>query len=318
MRIALIGILLPLTTTLWTAAKEPSQVKEHLFDAHDAARDRTVPIKVYQSEADAALPVILFSHGMGGSREGNPYLGRHWAEHGYIAVFMQHAGSDSEVWNSVDRSERMNAMKSAANLQATLNRFQDVSFVIDQLEIWNKEAEHTLHNKLDLDRLGLSGHSYGAVTTQALMGQKFAIDRSFHDPRIDAFIAMSPSIPKGISPDEAFGQISSPVLCMTGTKDDSPLQEGFRPESRAEVFPALPDGNKYHLLFLDAHHFAFSDSAFPGYENRIEHHHPAIQKISTRFWDAYLKKDPEAKAWLQSENVRTDCGLVEEDVWEWK
>ena len=46
----------------------------------------------------APVPVILFSHGLGGNREGSKFLGEHWAARGYVAVFLQHPGSDDSVW----------------------------------------------------------------------------------------------------------------------------------------------------------------------------------------------------------------------------
>ena len=44
---------------------------------------RTVSVKIYSSNTSEA-PVILFSHGLGGTREASPYLGEHWASHGYV------------------------------------------------------------------------------------------------------------------------------------------------------------------------------------------------------------------------------------------
>src|SRR5262245_52892801 len=65
----------------------------------DAARNRPVPVKVYYpSELAQRFPVILFSHGLGGTRETYEYLGRQWASHGYVAVHLQHLGSDDAVW----------------------------------------------------------------------------------------------------------------------------------------------------------------------------------------------------------------------------
>lgn len=85
-----------------------------------------------------------------------------------------------------------------------------------------------------------------------------------------------------------------------------------------QVFTALPKGDKYQLVLEDAEHFAFSDAGGFSRQNRIEHHHHAIQTISTRFWNAYLKGDPDAKALLQSEAIRKEAELVEADRWEWK
>ena len=66
---------------------------------HDAGRNRNVPAKVYYpANAKEPCPVIIFSHGLGGNREGYAYLGEHWAGCGYISVHLQHIGSDDSVW----------------------------------------------------------------------------------------------------------------------------------------------------------------------------------------------------------------------------
>jgi predicted dienelactone hydrolase len=234
-----------------------------------------------------------------------------------VVVFIQHPGSDESVWKGVPFREIMTAMKKAANLQSSLDRFADVPFVLDQLERWNAEEGHALHNKLDLEHIGMCGHSYGAVTTQALMGQKFPSDRNAPDPRLDAFLPMSPSCHRTMSPEESFGKIKAPVLCMTGTMDGSPINPATTPESRVRVYHGLPAGDKYQLIFKDGEHHAFGDGGRRA-RKRIPHHHLAILKISTQFWNAYLKNDLTAKTWLQSGKVREDTKLVEGDTWEWK
>ena len=60
---------------------------------------------------------MLFSHGLGGSREGSAFLGKHWAARGYVVVFLQHPGSDESVWKSKPFAERMPAMRQAAGLR---------------------------------------------------------------------------------------------------------------------------------------------------------------------------------------------------------
>ncbi len=287
------------------------------YEPVDASRKRTVPVKVYRVKSSSPSPVIVFSHGLGGSRENSAGFAEHWARNGYVAVFVQHHGSDESVWKDTARGERMTAMKQAASVRSLLDRLGDIPFILDQLARWNAESGHPLQAALDLDHIGMTGHSFGAVTTQAMMGQKFPLGKSFPDPRFDAFLPMSPSTGRGVAASVAFGHITAPVLCMTGTKDESRITPDTTPESRREVYTALPKGDKYQLLFEGGTHSAYSDTALFD-EQRFEHHHPAIQMISTKFWDAYLKGDAAAKAWLQSEQPHADSKLLAKDVWEWK
>lgn len=99
----------------------------------------------------------------------------------------------------------------------------------------------------------------------------------------------------------------------------SSIDASLDPAVRKEVYAAFPaSGNKYQLVLEGAHHFAFGDSQGWKARRRNPKHHPTIQKISTRFWDAYLKGHADAKGWLQSEQVRQDCDLDPKDTWEWK
>ncbi len=319
-RIKLVLGFLGLTTLPPLAAEQAAApaIRELRFETTDEVRSRPVPVKVYFVDTASAKPVVLFSHGLGGSRENSVYLAHHWARSGYVAVFMQHSGSDENVWKDVPLRERLAAIRNAASLQSSRDRIADVSFVIDQLELWNQESQHPLKGKLDLDRIGMSGHSFGGRTTAAVMGQRFLFNRQFTEPRLDAFLIFSPAVSRGQKAAAAFGQITAPVMCMTGTDDNSPLDPQVTPESRRDVYAAMPKGDKYELVFDGGTHMAFSDRPIRRGEKRDPRIHPAIQKVSTAFWDAYLKNQAKSKAWLQSDHPKRDAGLSENDIWQWK
>ncbi|MEO8615464.1 MAG: hypothetical protein ABI600_10005, partial [Luteolibacter sp.] len=103
------------------------------IEVKDAGRDRSLPLRVYLPETRSPAPVILFSHGLGGSRDNNPYLGNHWAARGYVVVFVQHPGSDESVWKDTGPMQRMAAMKQAASAKNFLLRNKDIPAVIDAL-----------------------------------------------------------------------------------------------------------------------------------------------------------------------------------------
>lgn len=287
------------------------------LDVHDAARNRDIPLRVYLPQDQAPAPVVLFSHGLGGSREGNKFMGEHWSARGYVAVFLQHPGSDTSVWKSQSPGQVMPALRGAANTQNFLLRVKDVPAVLDQLERWNHAADNPLRNRLDLAHVGMSGHSFGAITTQGVSGQSTASgQQAFTDPRIKAAIAFSPSSSKNADPAQAFGHVKIPWMLMTGTKDNSPVGDADA-ASRLAVFPALPPGAKFELVLFNAEHSVFTDRALPGdRESRNPNHHRAILALSTAFWDAYLRNDAAARVWLDGAGPR---GVLEqEDRWQRK
>ena len=282
----------------------------------DKSRNRSIPLKFYFPEGKTNSPVILFSHGLGGSRNGCSYLGKHWAGRGYVAVFMQHIGSDESVWKDVGPLRRMFTLKKAASYKNFMLRVHDVSAVLDRLEKLNLKSDSTLSGKLNLSRVGMSGHSFGALTTQAVSGEKIHLSVNLTERRIKAAMPLSPGSRKMISPDEAFGEVSIPWLLMTGTHDLASIG-GQTIDSRLAVFPALPQGNHYELVLNKAEHSAFNDKAFSKDKlPRNPNHLRVILGLSTAFWDAYLRNDAEARSWLNGDSPRKI--MEKQDRWQKK
>ena len=161
----------------------------------------------------------------------------------------------------------------------------------------------------------MSGHSFGAVTTQAVSGESTPLDGPcYTDPRITAAIAFSPSAPHGMTPGKAFGAVKIPWLLMTGTKDVAPIGNADM-KSRLSVYPALRGAPKYEIVLNNAEHSVFTDRPLPGdREPRNPNHHRVILALSTAFWDAYLRGDADALAWLTGPGPRS---VIEaQDQWQ--
>lgn len=286
------------------------------LDVLDSARGRTVPIRVFLPDAspESPRPVILFSHGLGGSRSANRFLADHWSRRGFVVVCLQHPGSDDTVWREVRPGRRMGAMRDAASLDNFRLRVGDVVTVLDQLAVWHATAGHPLAGRCDLERVGMSGHSFGAQTTQAVSGQSFPlVGRRFTDDRIRAAVILSPGTPQGRSDaGDAFASVTIPWLLATGT-DDVAAIGGQRAASRRAVFPALPAGLGYELVLDGAEHSAFSEQPLPGDRRpRNPNHHRALQAITTAFWDATLGGDADARAWLDGNGPRSVLEAADE------
>lgn len=282
---------------------------------HDATRNRDLPLRIYLPANTAPEPVVLFSHGLGGTREGSVFLGEHWAARGYVAVFLQHPGSDDSVWKDKPPAQRLRALKKAASLDNFLLRVADVSAVLSQLEIWNADKTNLLAGRMDLKKVGMSGHSFGAVTAEAVSGETLPMEgQKLTDARITAAIAFSPSLPRGISASKAFGEVKIPWLLMTGTKDVAPIGNADM-KSRLGVYPALHGAPKYEVVLFNAEHSVFTDRALPGdRELRNPNHHRVILALSTAFWDVYLRGDAAALAWLDGPGPRSI--MEPEDRWQ--
>lgn len=271
-------------------------------DWQDARRNRRVPVKIYYPKGDGPFPVIVFSHGLGGTREGYDYVGTYWASHGYVSLHLQHSGSDDAVWRG---GGGMQAMSRAANGKNALDRAGDVSFALDQLEKLNQDANFPLHGKLDLKKIGMAGHSFGANTTLLVSGVKMPVIGSLGDPRIKCAIAMSAPAPVGKDYDSIYSGIKIPIYHLTGTKDTSPIDRtGTTPEDRQLPYRHSKGADAYLTVFQDGDHMVFSGRRRGAPVASDERNHALIQQSTLAFWDAYLKGDEKAKTWLQSDFAR--------------
>lgn len=266
----------------------------------DPARDRVVPYKLYLPEARTPAPAVIFSHGLGGSREAAGYLLEHLAANGFAAVAIQHPGSDESLLRGGGEAParqsprlRPGAGDSAA---AAVARFGDIRFVIDRLEAENRNGP--LAGRFDLSRLGMSGHSYGALTTLVAVGQRLAAGPAdaFRDARIDAAIVYSPNAPRNQDPARALANVHTPILHFTGTEDRSRFDLEPTPEGRQIPFRTISGADQYLVVFEGGEHMIYSGrvQARGDMSNAQRAQTDAILGESLTFWRAYLNRDATA------------------------
>jgi predicted dienelactone hydrolase len=266
------------------------------FKWHDVSRNRDVPARIYAPTAGGPFPVILFSHGLGGSDTGYSYLGEYWAAHGFISVHVQHLGSDTSALWPLGRMKA--AMEDPDNY---INRPKDISFAIDQVTALNA-APGTWHGKFDLNRIGVAGHSFGAYTTMAIAGAKLTLRsgevEKLGDPRVKAVIAMSTPPLK----DQDFSSVRLPALHLTGTNDQILIVPGDDVSARRIPFDQAHGPDTYLVVLNGANHMTFSGRVGAleraDQKKRDAGFHPLICHVTTAFWTAYLKGDAKAVRWL--------------------
>jgi predicted dienelactone hydrolase len=279
-------------------------------DWTDAARGRTLPIRMQVPAATAAgkRPTILFSHGLGGSRAAGELWGRHWASHGFIVIHLQHPGSDEALWRNRGATPVKEALLVGSTPAAYVDRIADVKFALDEIER-RRQSGDPVAARIDADRLGISGHSFGARTTLAMAGERvpgLAPTQAALDPRFKAGVALSPTAPGPPAGWPArFGAIRMPLLSITGTNDDDPFGQGS-PALRTEPWRHMSPPHKYLLVLNGADHYVFSGGEVP--RRRLSGHDADIQrmtKVATlRFWQAWLEGDAQAQAWLADPATR--------------
>jgi pimeloyl-ACP methyl ester carboxylesterase len=226
-------------------------------------------------------------------------------------VNVQHHGTDSSLWEGKEGHPWDIIRSQKIERSATLNRFKDVPFVLDQLPAYFKENDMNA----DLSALGMSGHSFGALTTQVMGGMLFpdadGILQKFRDDRFTAGILYSPGpiAHLGVdAPEDIYGAIDIPLFHMTGTQDASPV-ENWDYTKRLVVYENSNRAEKHLLVIKDGDHMVFNGSRGKLGANPNKDKHEGIIKIAAlAYWDMMLKKDEAANKWFTGSGLKNWLG----------
>jgi predicted dienelactone hydrolase len=273
---------------------------------HDMNRGKDLHVRVFYPNDAGKYPVIVFSHGAGGSQTCCDGLTRHWATHGYVTIQLTHDDSAVQRRNQGEENIRfMQAVRDALKKPALWeSRPRDVSYVLDALPSLENRVPG-LAGKMDAERIGVGGHSMGSYTTEAIAGAVVDLPghpgRSFTDARVKAVLCLSPQGPGQFGLKEhSFDQIALPYMGMTGSLDS--LGPVASPAWHKIPFESSQPGDKYHLFIEGANHMSFITprTLLPSQAKQGGAIFDYTNSAALAFWDTYLKDDVDAKSYLQS------------------
>ncbi len=140
-------------------------IKKQIWTLTDASRERTFYVDVYQPERwrPGKTPVVIISHGLSSKPEYFADKAKHLASYGFVVVLPQHPGSDARYAQGF----REGYHRDLSSLNAFIDRPLDISYTLDELERRNSTE---FESRLNLDKVGIYGHSYGGYTALALAG----------------------------------------------------------------------------------------------------------------------------------------------------
>ncbi len=261
-------------------------------DWFDNDRQREVPVMFYLPQSDKPVPLIIFSHGLGGDRYGYTFLMNYWASHGFGCLMLQHPGSDSSLWLGKGAIKGVINVYAAANANNAVLRMGDMRFALDMVRKLTAAGEQ-FDGRFDLERLGIAGHSFGAHTTLACANAGMPFK---------AAIPMSaPSVGGPIAKYLALNNIKIPCLHMTGTEDDSPIGE-TKSSQRREPFDYLNSSDQYLVVFDGGDHMIFAGMAKSGIKHKKDIVFiDQIKTLTTAFWYYYLNDSSQAGNWLKGQ-----------------
>ncbi len=272
-----------LATTIWYPATAGAQEKplvlgppgRPFFDGGRVATDAAL------ASAPAKFPLIVLSHGTGGTAGNLAWLGTALAAHGFVAAAVNHPGN-----NAIDGY-------TVPGFRLWWLRALDLSAVIDGML-----ADPTFGPRIDPKRIGAAGHSLGGYTMIEIAGGITSIEhlrafcnspkadkmcvappeftdmrpksealaktdpafraaldrasRSYRDPRVRAVFAMAPALGPAFLPD-SLAHIRIPVMIVAGASDEIvPIA------SSAQFFAAAIPDAQLTILTGAVGHYVFA------------------------------------------------------------
>jgi dienelactone hydrolase len=251
------------TTALLASGLARAEASALEFDWVDGARHRSVPVRLYWPESAKPVPLVVFSHGIGGSRRGYSYLGEYFAANGIASLHVQHVGSDRSLWTGSLLS-LLSRLQDAAQEREALERVRDFSFALDQLL-----AHEQFGKRIDRRRIAAAGHSYGANTAMLAAGagvQREGRRLEMRDPRVKAAVLLSAPPFYGEENLKVILQsITLPTLHVTATEDVIRIPGYYSPASdRIAVYEAIGSPLKALAVFEGGSHSIFTSRGGTG------------------------------------------------------
>ena len=258
----------------------PYGVQQYRLNLNDVSRNRQFYVDIYRPQTlpPGTIPVMVYSHGLGDRPDAYQVEAEHLASYGFVVATPQHPGSDESQWEAFQAglSDQIYLVSDF------VDRPQDVSYLLDQLEARNASE---FEGRLDLDNVGVGGHSFGGYTALALAGASLnfdyleqqcnrqfrylnvslllqcdvlqlpRMDYDFRDPRITSVAVKNPVNSSVFGPD-GLANIAIPVAVAAGSHDPATpaVFEQFT------TFPWFTNATPRYLLLMEGQaHVDISD-----------------------------------------------------------
>lgn len=292
---------------------------------------KSIEVLVYlPNQVSTPAPVVVIAPGLNSNFNSLRYAARHLASHGYGVVAINFPETDSQ---SV--VEFLTGLNTIPNPDAWIKQPTDITLVLDFVAE-KLIFEPDWQGRLDINNVGIIGHSLGGYTALALGGGKISWSNliatcqekeksqqvtlnpaliwqcrdvgsnlppeNMQDPRIKAVIALNP-VSYPIFSQKSFASIQLPLMIIGGNADI------FAPAISEQITPFtwLTQPDKYLALVANSTHLSFLEgtdnlpSAIVGPQPTLAHTYMRV--LSLAFFNTYLKAQPEFKAYLNKSSV---------------
>jgi|AGSF01.1.fsa_nt_gi Predicted dienelactone hydrolase len=287
-------------------------------------------ISTDQNLTKLSYPVIVISHGLASDRSRFENLARHLTSYGFAVAVPQHPGSDYQQFQLLLKGE----VKDLFEPEQFIDRPKDITALLNHLEKLNSSD---FNDQLDLQNVGVVGHSLGGYTALTLAGatldftqlktdcqqsniplnpsiflQCRALELPEHnynlqDSRVKAIFILNPvnSIILGKS---GLSKIKIPVFITASNADflAPALSE------QLQSFTWLTTPQKYLMMQNHATHFYDITQENTSELSQIPQFVPPtseisryyVKALSTAFFKTYLNQDSQYKPYLNAAYIQ--------------
>lgn len=194
---------------------------------------------------EGTFPLVVISHGSGGSHLLYRTIGAYLAKHGYVVALPEHPGNNRN-------NNELNG-----TVENLVNRPRHIRLTIDAVS-----SDAHFKDRVQPDNTAVIGHSMGGYTALAVAGgqpwtekgQKVEVES---DRRVKALVLMAPAT-GWYMPEDALSKVKIPILLLVAEHDP------FTPRWQGElVLDRVPDRSQVtYKVIENAGHFSFL-SPFP-------------------------------------------------------
>ena len=279
-------------------------------------------------------PLVVISHGLASNRKTFVYLGEHLASQGFAVAIVEHDDISLTKFDGF-----LSGLERFPEPNNLIEQPFDIKYVLDKLE-QKFSASSSQSNKINLQQVGVIGHSFGGYTSLVLAGGKLIADPQaekcqaedyqnvlldlsslaectfnefstedyqLKDPRVKAVIAMNAM--GGVFGEAGISSIDVPTMFISGTNDVimPPVAEQIKPFSWMNE-----DIDKYLVLVKPGTHFSFLREGLgvlPVPDRVVgispTQAYPVIDTLATLFFNTYLKGKQSDQKYLENTNLNS-------------
>ncbi|MEA5489263.1 alpha/beta hydrolase [Pseudanabaena sp. CCNP1317] len=307
------------------------------FAFQNPERGMTINATLYNPQGTTKpAPVIVISHGFASNRDTFIYLSQHLVSHGYAVAVLEHPETGSK-----DFVAFLNGFGKTPNPRDHYLRPRDLKYLLDDLERQSQTLPD-LRDRLDLQNVGLIGHSLGGYTVLALGGARLNFasikascdipepdvnsfnlskliqcqainlqpqDVDLQDPRVKAIFTLNPIGGSTMFNREGMRSLNVPVMIFASGDDM------IAPTVTEQLFPFtwINGAEKYLAIVSKGTHFSFLEksdrgvltipSSLIGVDPSFAH--PYVKSLSIAFFKTYLARQSTFQAYLTATYAKT-------------